>query len=128
VCENIRFTCLILNFFMCFSKFQPGFKTQSSQNDSIGHSRLILGVLICDPSVSKSNQLHVDVFWFWFLFSLHWLYIFSSLSNFDGILNFDQLFLKLNRFICNYTKYDCKPTLHVNPTIFAIPCTSLGGL
>ena len=101
---------------MCFSKFPPGFKTQSSQNDSIGHSRPILGISVCDPSVSESNQLHVDVFWVWFLFSLHWLYIFSSFSNFDNVWNFHQLLLGLNWFVYNYNKYDCKPRCSVTNT------------
>ena len=55
-----------------------------------------------DPSVSKSNRLHVDIFRFFFI-NLRYILINSSkmIGKFPEVLNFNRLFLKLNRFICN---------------------------
>ena len=60
----------------------------------------ILGIIGQDPTVSKSNWLHVDIFRF-FLYYLEAYSIDSSkmTSKFPKVLNFDQLFLKLNRFM-----------------------------
>jgi hypothetical protein len=56
-----------------------------------------------DPSDSKSNRWHGDIFRFCFhSFEIH-SYIYSSkmIGNSHEVSNFNQLFLKLNRFICN---------------------------
>ena len=55
-----------------------------------------------DPSVSKSNRLHVDILRFFFI-KLGYVFIDSSkmIGNFPAVLNFDWLFLKVNWFICN---------------------------
>ena len=55
-----------------------------------------------DPSDSKSNRLHVEILRFCF----HTFDVFSiesskMIGKFPEVLNFNQLFLKLNRFICN---------------------------
>ena len=62
----------------------------------------IFGIIGQDPSVSKSNQLHVDIFRFFFYLSQ--VYSIDSsrmMGNFPEVLNFNRLFLKLNRFVCN---------------------------
>ena len=53
-----------------------------------------------DPSICKSNRLHVDILRFSFM---ELVYILSSkiIGNFHVVLNFNWLFLKLNQFICN---------------------------
>jgi hypothetical protein len=55
-----------------------------------------------DPCDSKSSPLHVDIF----RFSFHSFEAYSRdsskmMGNFREVLNFNRLFLKLNRFICN---------------------------
>ena len=59
----------------------------------------ILGIIGQDPSVSKSNQLPVDIFMFFLC--LYCLYHFKMIGKFSEVLNFNQLFLKLNWFVCN---------------------------
>ena len=51
----------------------------------------------------KSNRLHVDIFRFWCFHSFEVYSIDSSktIDEFPEVLNFNRLFLKLNRFICN---------------------------
>jgi hypothetical protein len=58
-----------------------------------------LGIVGQDPSDSKSNGLHVDIFWF----SFYSFEVYSSrmIGILPGVLNFNRLFLKLNWFICN---------------------------
>ena len=58
-----------------------------------------LGIIRRHPSVSKFNQLHVDVFrffciWIWGIFS-------KVIGGFPQVWNFNRLFPKLNRFICD---------------------------
>ena len=55
-----------------------------------------LGTVGQDPSDIKSNRLHVAIFWFCFI---HLRYL--TIDSYPEISNFNQLFLKLNRFICN---------------------------
>jgi hypothetical protein len=56
-----------------------------------------------DPRVSKSNRLHDDIL----RFSFYEIGVYSTdssktINNFPAVLmNFNRLFLKLNRFICN---------------------------
>ena len=50
-----------------------------------------------DPSDSRSNRLHVVIFWFCF----HSLDSSKMISEFPEVFNFNWLFLILNRFICN---------------------------
>jgi hypothetical protein len=61
------------------------------------------GIVGQDPSDSKSNQLHVDII-FRFCFHSFEVYFSTDSSKMIGnppeVLNFNQLFLKLNRFIC----------------------------
>ena len=62
-----------------------------------------LGIVSQDPSDSKSNRLHVDIFRFCF-HSFDIVYSidsFKMISNLSKVSNFNRLFLKLNRFICN---------------------------
>jgi hypothetical protein len=61
----------------------------------------ILDIIGQNPSVSKSNQLHVVIFWFVFI-DLRCIYSTDSSktsANFPQILKFDCLSLKLNRLI-----------------------------
>ena len=37
---------------------------------------------------------------------------FKTVTNFLNVLNFNVLFLQVNRFICNYTKYDIQCNKH----------------
>ena len=65
--------------------------------------RKFLGIVGQDPSDSKPNRLHVDIFRFCF----HSYEVYSSIDSSTMIVNslklsnFNGLFLKLNRFICN---------------------------
>ena len=56
-----------------------------------------------DPSVCKSNWLHVDILRFFFIKLGYILYIDSSklIGNFLAVFNFNRLYLKLNRLIFN---------------------------
>ena len=79
-------------------------KSQNSKLQFLSSSMSgeILGIIGQDPSVSKSNQLHVDIFRFFFYLSQ--VYSIDSsrmMGNFPEVLNFNQLFLKLNQFVCN---------------------------
>ena len=62
----------------------------------------IWGIIGQDPSDSKSNRHHVEIFRFlidWFRYILQ---ISSKMmGNFPEVLNFNRLFLKVNRFVCN---------------------------
>ena len=63
--------------------------------DILGHNRLI-------SSVSKSNRLHTEIF----LLLLKEIGVYSidsskMMGNFPEVLNFNQLNLKLDWFICN---------------------------
>ena len=62
----------------------------------------LLGIIGRDPSLSKSNQLHVHVFGILFM-DLRYNSLDSSktIDDFPEVLNFNQLFLKLKWFICN---------------------------
>ena len=69
-----------------------------------------LGLIDQNPSVSKSKKLHVVIGQFSFNdlgYILHnplkytWLIGKKMRSNFPEVLNFNQLFLKLNQFMCN---------------------------
>ena len=67
-----------------------------------------LGTIGQNPSVSTSNRLHVVIV---LLDFLYWLGVYSidfprMKRNFLEILNFKWLFLKFERFICNYIQYD----------------------
>ena len=77
----------------------PNLKLQFLSSSVSGE---ILGITGQDPSVSKSNHLHVDIFRF-FLYLSQVYSIDSSrmMGNFPDVFNFNRLFLKLNRFICN---------------------------
>ena len=61
-----------------------------------------LGIIGWDPSVCKSNRLHVDILRF-FLYYIGVYSINSSkmIGNFPAVSNFNRLYLKLNRFIYN---------------------------
>ena len=56
-----------------------------------------------DPSASKSNRLHVHIFRFGCFHSFDVYYVDSSrmIGKSLEVFNFNRLFLKLNRFICN---------------------------
>ena len=61
-----------------------------------------LGTVNQDPSDSKSNRLHVVIFWFWFhSFEVYSIDSSKMIGNPPKVSNFNWLFLKLNRFICN---------------------------
>ena len=53
------------------------------------------------PSVSKSNQLHAAIFQLKDIFEVYSMDSFKMMGNFFKVLHFNQLFLKLNRLICN---------------------------
>ena len=55
-----------------------------------------------DPGDSKSNRLHVDIFRFCFhSFEVYSIDSSKMIGNSPEVSNFNRLFLKLNRFICN---------------------------
>jgi len=62
-----------------------------------------LGIVGQVPSVCKSSRLHVDILEFCF----HSFEVYSSINsskligNSPEVSNFNWLFLKLNRFVCN---------------------------
>ena len=61
-----------------------------------------LGIVGKDPSDSKCNQLHVDIFRVCFhSFEVYSIDSPNITGNSPEVLNFNRLFLKLNRFICN---------------------------
>ena len=62
----------------------------------------ILGITGWDPSVCKSNRLHVDILRCSFTrFGVYSINSFKLIGNFPAVLSFNRLFLKLNRFICS---------------------------
>ena len=62
---------------------------------------IFLGIKCKDPSVSKCNQLHVDIFWFFFInLKYPWKNSCKMINNKRDVLNLNWLFLNLNRFIC----------------------------
>jgi hypothetical protein len=69
----------------------------------------LLGIISWDPSVCKSNRLHVDILRFIYI-NIEVCSINSSkvIGNSPEVLNFNQLFLKLNRFI-----YNCRFSLTI---------------
>ena len=78
-------------------------KTNKEGLRALGSAReVLLGVFGQDASDSKSNCLHVDIFRF--CFNSYEVYSTDS-SKMTGIfpegLNFNRLFLELNRFIYN---------------------------
>ena len=65
-------------------------------------SERFLGITDWDPSVCKSNRLHVHIVQFSFIkFGVYSIYSSKMTGDFLAILNFNRLFLKLDRFICN---------------------------
>ena len=74
-----------------------------------------------DPSVCKSNRLHVDILRFSFI-KLARVYSINSskiIGNFHAVLNFNRSFLKLNRFNCNSLpvlpdRCSCTSCFHAN--------------
>ena len=63
---------------------------------------VFLGLIGEDPSVSKSIPLHASDS----LLSIQGIFHTDSskmIGTFPKLVNFNWLFLKLNRFICNYT-------------------------
>ena len=61
-----------------------------------------LGIVGQDPSDSKSNRLHVDIFRFCFhSFEVYSIDSSKMIGNSPEVSNFNRLNLKLNRFICN---------------------------
>ena len=64
--------------------------------------RRFLNIVGQNPSASNSNQLHVVNLWNVFINMRYSLHIpLKRLGYFLKVLNSDQLFLKLNEFICN---------------------------
>ena len=64
--------------------------------------RKFLGIVGQDPSDSKSNWLHVGIFWLFFhSFEVYSIDSSKMIGNSPKVLNFNQLFVELNRFICN---------------------------
>ena len=66
-------------------------------------SRRFLVIIGWNPRFCKSNRLYVHILQFSFLKKIGVYSINSSktIGNFPEVLNFNRLFLKLNRFICN---------------------------
>ena len=81
------------------------FRSMTQTGSSRPVPRKFLGIVGQDPSDSKSNRLHIDIFrcCFHSFESFEVCSIDSSkmISNSPEVSNFNQLFLKLNRFICN---------------------------
>jgi hypothetical protein len=66
-----------------------------------------LGIVGQDPSDSKSNQLHVETFQFCF-HSFETYFVDSSRmigNSLEVLMNFNQLFPKLNYFICTNRRF-----------------------
>ena len=84
----------------CARILPPQFLHQSLYVQS--NARKFLGIIGEDPSDSKSNRIHVDIFQF-LLDSFEVYSIDSSkmIGNFPKVLNFNWLFLKLGQLICN---------------------------
>jgi hypothetical protein len=71
-----------------------------------------LGIIGKYPTPSKSNHLHVDIFQnFLSWIGVHSLNSSQMIGNCPEVLNFNMIFLKLNWFVCNYTKYSNKCVL-----------------
>ena len=54
-----------------------------------------------DPSISKSNRLHVDIFRFFQEFEVCSINSSKMIGKFPEVLNFKRLFLEVDRFVCN---------------------------
>ena len=84
----------------------PHDEIPANRSDTISHCNqspgILLGIIGQNPGVSKSNRLHVVIFQFFF-YDTGAYSIDSSkmMGNFPEVLDFNRLFLKLNRFICN---------------------------
>jgi hypothetical protein len=77
-----------MNFHGCGFSFNPDVHKKCL----VGQCETITTMIGWDPSVCKSNRLHVDI-----------LRFFSKVmgNSPEVLMNFNRLFLKLNRFICN---------------------------
>ena len=61
-----------------------------------------LGTISWDPRVCKSNWLHADILRFSFIkLGISSIYSSKLIGNLPAVLDFNWLFLQLNRFICN---------------------------
>jgi hypothetical protein len=61
-----------------------------------------MGMIGWNPSVCESNRLHVDILRYSFVeFKVYSINSYKMIGKFPAVLNFNQLFLKLNRLICN---------------------------
>ena len=61
----------------------------------------VLGITGGDPSVCKSDRLHVDILWIPLLNPVYSINSSKLISNFPAVLNFNWLLLKSEWFICN---------------------------
>ena len=69
-----------------------------------------LGKVNQDPSDSKSNRLHVNIFWFCFhSFEIYSIDSSKMINNFPEVSNFNQVVFKLNQFICNQLPIPPRP-------------------
>ena len=75
-------------------------------------ARRFLGIISQNPSISKSNRLHVLFFGYFFI-NLKYTHSSETTANTSEVLNFNQLFLKLNWPICN--QWLVRP-VHCSPT------------
>ena len=61
-----------------------------------------LGIVNQDPSDSKSNRLHIDIFrCYFYSFKIYYIDSSKMIGNSPEVSNFNRVFLKLSRFICN---------------------------
>ena len=92
-------------------------------------------ILLTTLSDSKSNRLHVDIFrFFFYLLETHFINFSKTISNSLEVSNFNRLYLKLHRFICNQPPSlpRHRPTLaggseRSSPIHYYAPPTCLGG-
>ena len=78
--------------------------TASSEHPLQWSGRVLGMISGWDPSVCKSNRWHVDILRDFLYYSIGVLYSINSskmIGNFPAVSNFNWLFLKLYRFICN---------------------------
>ena len=67
-----------------------------------------LGIIGRDPSVSKSNRLHVHICQFFpHEFEVYSLSSSKTLSDFPEVLKFKRLFLESNQLMCNELAASC---------------------
>ena len=102
-----------MSFWEIVMKTTLSFAEENAPNQWSGR---FLGMIGWDPSVCKSNQLHVDILRFSFILSLaaYSTYYSKMIGDSPDISNFNRLFLKLNWCIRNLTNCRFSPIIAPN--------------